>query len=153
MLRQAPVVTAIPVSDLDRAKAFYRDTLGLEIILEGETEALFAAGRGTMLGIYQPVKDAGPERTVAGFGVPDLGALVAELEARGVRFEDYDLADFRTDGHIVEIEGRRNAFFRDSESNLLALDEVPAQLFEAIQEKLEGGGGIAHSDSVTQSGT
>jgi hypothetical protein len=67
------------------------------------------------------------------FEVEDLEATVAELRARGVVFEEYDLPGFRTVGGIADIEGNypskgatgeRGAWFRDSEGNMLGVGQL-----------------------------
>ncbi|HEX9410251.1 MAG TPA: VOC family protein [Actinomycetota bacterium] len=125
------------MDDLQRAKAFYEDTLGLEVVFEGEGFVLLAAGEETLVILYQPVPDSGSDRTLAAFtpNGSDLASVVSEVDARGVRFEDYDLPGFKTDGHIVEDpNGMRSAFFRDSEGNILAIDSIPDEL----RTELEG---------------
>ncbi len=137
MLSAARATATIPVDDLQRAKAFYEDTLGLEVVFEGEGFVLLAAGEETLVILYQPVPDSGSDRTLAAFtpNGSDLASVVSEVDARGVRFEDYDLPGFKTDGHIVEDpNGMRSAFFRDSEGNILAIDSIPDEL----RTELEG---------------
>jgi hypothetical protein len=56
--------------------------------------------------------------------VPDLVAEVADLQERGVRFEDYDLPDLRTENHIAAMGDERAAWFRDTEGNALCVHEV-----------------------------
>jgi catechol 2,3-dioxygenase-like lactoylglutathione lyase family enzyme len=138
MLRAARATATIPVDDLPRAKAFYEDTLKLDVVLEGEGFALLAAGEETLVILYQPVPDSGPDRTLAAFTLngSDLASVVSELDARGVHFEDYDLPGFKTDGHIVEDpNGMRSAFFRDSEGNILAIDSIPDELRTELERK------------------
>lgn len=70
--------------------------------------------------------------TQIGFEVDDLDRVVAELRARGLRFETVDVPHFTADGDIVTVpgnypskgNGERGAFFRDSEGNLLALGQA-----------------------------
>lgn len=139
MLRAARATATIPVDDPQRAKAFYEGTLGLEVVLEGEGFVLLAAGEETLVILYQPVPGSGSGRTLAAFTLngSDLTSAVSELDARGVRFEDYDLPGFKTERHIVEDpNGMRSAFFRDSEGNILAVDSIPDELRTELERKI-----------------
>jgi catechol 2,3-dioxygenase-like lactoylglutathione lyase family enzyme len=111
----------LPASDVDRARAWYSDKLGLEPIVSGE-ELTYQAG-ATRFGIY-PSANAGTNRaTAARLIVADFDAARADLLAKGVVFEDYDFGDdFRTvDGVLVSPDGEKTAWFKDSEGNILAL--------------------------------
>jgi len=139
MLRAARATATIPVDDVQRAKAFYEGTLGLDVVLEGEGFVLLAAGEETLVILYQPVPGSGSDRTLAAFTLngSDLTSAVTELDARGVRFEDYDRPGFRTEGHIVEDpSGMHSAFFRDSEGNILAIDSIPDELRTELERKI-----------------
>jgi hypothetical protein len=111
----------LPASDVDRARAWYLDKLGLEPIVSGE-ELTYQAGV-TRFGIY-PSANAGTNRaTAARLIVGDFDAARADLLDKGVIFEDYDFGDdFRTvDGVLVSPDGEKTAWFKDSEGNILAL--------------------------------
>jgi catechol 2,3-dioxygenase-like lactoylglutathione lyase family enzyme len=122
MLGDFPLQTMIPAADLARARAFYADTLGLKVVHEHPEEIEFESG-GARFGVYPTRVAAGSEATIAGWSVEDLDAEVQELRARGVTFEDYDIADITTVDGIVEIDGERAAWFRDSEGNVLAVSQ------------------------------
>jgi catechol 2,3-dioxygenase-like lactoylglutathione lyase family enzyme len=130
MLDRGDVAARLPARDLTRARAFYRDKLGLEPVEERpggleyrcgtRTFALFAAGGPS--GTYTPM----------GWEVDDLDATVAALRARGVVFEEYDLPGIRTVKGIARVEGNypsrggvgeRAVWFKDSEGNLLGIGE------------------------------
>jgi catechol 2,3-dioxygenase-like lactoylglutathione lyase family enzyme len=90
MLSDWPVHAAIPASDIERAKRFYRDTLGLEISYEAEEGVRFDCG-GTEIYIYPPQSAGQATHTLASWRVRDLTSEIAGLRARGVTFEEYDL--------------------------------------------------------------
>jgi catechol 2,3-dioxygenase-like lactoylglutathione lyase family enzyme len=123
MLSGYPVVAVLPVVDIERAKAFYRDRLGLPALpepLPGD-EADFECGGGSRLRLYRRPPVA-VEHTQATFEVDDIRAIVRELTARGVRFEQYDYEGFRTDADgIAEVAGVRGAWFKDTEGNILSV--------------------------------
>ena len=122
-------ITKLPAQDLDRARAFYQDKLGLAPVeeREGGLRYLCAAGEfhlflstGAALGTF----------TQMGFEVENIEAVVADLRSRGVVFETFDLPGFdEGDDGIVKVTdnypskgvGERGIWFRDSEGNLLGL--------------------------------
>lgn len=84
---------------------------------------LFAAEDKTMVMIYENPKLPAPENTVLSFGVSAdrFDALIGELRTKGIVFEDYDVPDMnlKTVDGIAEMEGRKGAWFKDSEGNIL----------------------------------
>jgi catechol 2,3-dioxygenase-like lactoylglutathione lyase family enzyme len=113
------VVATIPVSDLDRSRAFYRDALGLDLLWENPASVRFGCG-GTELSIFRRPGTT-TQHTLAHFEVSDIDATVRELEGRGVTFVDYDDGPLRTTGHIAPIGPARGAWFHDPDGNTLGL--------------------------------
>jgi catechol 2,3-dioxygenase-like lactoylglutathione lyase family enzyme len=122
MLGDARVAASIPVLDLERSKAFYRDVLGLRITEDTPFGAFFAAGDGTGLLIF-PRADVAREHTMAGFEVDDLETTMKALEERGVTFDEVDLPGIQQGGKVAQLGPVRSAWFRDSEGNVLAVTE------------------------------
>ncbi len=121
MLSNAEVGATIAVRDLSRAKSFYRDSLGLKVGEERPTGILFECGRGTFIDIY-PSQFAGTARsTVAGFRVDDLDATMADLQARGVQFEQYDSPTLKTKNGVAQLGPYRVCWFKDPEGNILSI--------------------------------
>jgi len=120
-LRASRLIVTIPVANLDRALAYYRDVLRFDLLRTSEAGALLQAGEGRVL-LYQSSAPA-PAHTLAGFEVDRLEPLIEALAARGVRFEDYDLPGLRTVDHVAWIGPERAAWFRDSEGNILSISE------------------------------
>jgi len=120
MLGATKVVATLPVSDLERAKAFYGGTLGLTLLWENPASARFRCGDSSELSVFKgPVKDT--EHTLAHFEVTNLEALVRDLESKGVAFLDYTEGPLVTTGHIAQIGPARGAWFRDPDGNTLGL--------------------------------
>ena len=123
-------ITKLPAQDLDRARAFYRDKLGLEPVEEREGGLRYYCGAGEFH-VFLSSGAASGASTQLGFEVEDIEAVMAELRARGVVFDELDIPGFETTDGIVEVEdnypskgaGERGAFFRDSEGNVLALGQ------------------------------
>lgn len=118
-LTTAPAYAVLPAEDLERARAFYEDTLGLRVTdLTGE-QFLLHAGSGTQVLVYQRERTAA-KHTVMSFVVDDVRATVSELKSRGVTFEDYDLPGIVTHDGIAEMEdGTTAAWFTDPEGNIV----------------------------------
>ncbi|MFG2053386.1 VOC family protein [Micromonospora sp. NPDC048930] len=122
MLTHAPMEAALPASDMERAKGFYRDTLGLTISREAEDAVHFESG-GTTFFIY-PTPNAGQApHTLAAWIVADLDAEMADLRRRGVTFEEYDLPGLKTVNGVAELGTLRGAWFKDSEGNILGVSQ------------------------------
>jgi predicted enzyme related to lactoylglutathione lyase len=112
----------LPVSDLARAKAFYRDALGLEPFEEQpDGSARYRVGE-TMFMLY-PSEFAGTNRATAmGLQVEDIDAAAAELRSRGVEFQDLAFGDVRTvDGILTLPSGTRGGWFSDTEGNIIGV--------------------------------
>jgi predicted enzyme related to lactoylglutathione lyase len=122
MLRAAPIRAYIPVSDLSRARNFYEKTLGLTPKEEYAGGVIYECG-GAEVFMY-PTKNAGTSKASQAFWqVRDVEAEVAELKARGVVFEEYDMPGIRMKNSIATGGGAKTAWFKDSEGNVLAVSQ------------------------------
>jgi catechol 2,3-dioxygenase-like lactoylglutathione lyase family enzyme len=131
MLRNSNVSTRLPARDLERARRFYAEKLGLEPIEEQPGGLRYQCGDGHF-SLFQSAGVPSGEHTQMAWEVDDLNAVVEELRRRGVLFEDVDLPDLRTVDGIAEVAGNypssgsvaeRAAWFRDSEGNLLGIGQ------------------------------
>src|SRR5437870_4782229 len=123
MLENATAHATIAVSDLDRAKKFYEDTLGLKRIDERSDGVRYQVSSSWIL-VY-PSQFAGTAKsTYATFEVDDVEKAVQELRDRGVTFEDYDMPGLKTVNGIAEIQGVKGAWFKDPDGNILAIGQV-----------------------------
>jgi catechol 2,3-dioxygenase-like lactoylglutathione lyase family enzyme len=121
MFESATAHATIAVSDLDRAKKFYGEILGLKVQDERSDGVTYQAGGGTWFLVY-PSQFAGTAKsTYMSFEVEDLDAAVRELRERGVVFEEYDMPGLKTVDGIAEIQGVRGAWFKDPDENILAV--------------------------------
>ncbi|MGD2105712.1 MAG: VOC family protein [Anaerolineae bacterium] len=126
MIADAPLTAILPASDIERAKRFYSEKVGLRPadLAVPDDGAVFLGGSGTMLYLYEREGGTKADHTVAGWLVEDLEQAVAELRGRGIAFESYDMPGLKTDEQgIAESGGARGAWFKDSEGNILALTE------------------------------
>jgi catechol 2,3-dioxygenase-like lactoylglutathione lyase family enzyme len=114
----------LAASNLERARAWYAEKLGLEPYRAYEGELLVYRSGQTHLSVYRTPSAGTAKNTVAEWHVDDLRAEVAALRARGVVFEEYDFGSSRTvDGILADSDGSLNAWFTDSEGNILGLVE------------------------------
>jgi catechol 2,3-dioxygenase-like lactoylglutathione lyase family enzyme len=91
MLKNAPIVPYIPVADVDRARKFYEEKVGLKPREEYAGGVIYECGNGSWVVMY-PSPGAGTSKASTAFWqVDDVVAEVAELKARGVAFEEYDI--------------------------------------------------------------
>lgn len=134
MLQSSKVAARIPVSNLERAKAFYSDKLGLTPSEERPGGLRYRCGSGEF-SLFQSSGAASGEHTQMAWEVDDIEAAVDELRSRGVAFEEYDLPGLTTVNGIAEVAGNypsrggvgeRAAWFKDSEGNLLAIGQAMA---------------------------
>jgi len=124
MLINAPVHPTLPVVDLNRAKKFYQEKLGLKVIMEDPSPgAVLQAGDGTFLYIFQRGATKA-DHTAASFTVKDVEATVKELKAKGVVFEDIDTPGFKTVDGIATMGELKGAWFKDTEGNILAVTNM-----------------------------
>jgi catechol 2,3-dioxygenase-like lactoylglutathione lyase family enzyme len=131
LLAAGEAATRLPARDLERARAFYSEKLGLEPVEERPGGLRYECGGGRF-SLFESTGAASGEHTQMGWEVADIDAVVAQLRSRGVVFEDVDVPGLRTVDGIAEVEGNypsaggvgeRAAWFRDSEGNLLGIGQ------------------------------
>jgi catechol 2,3-dioxygenase-like lactoylglutathione lyase family enzyme len=125
------VATRLPAQDLDRARRFYSERLGLEPVDEWPGGLLYRCG-DVDFALFRSTGASPGTFTQMAWEVDDIESVVGELVRRGVEFEEVDAPGFRTRDGIAEIDGNypskgargeRGAWFRDSEGNLLGIGE------------------------------
>ena len=122
MLGSAPIRAYIPVSDVSRARRFYEKTVGLRPKEEYAGGVIYECG-GAEVFMY-PTSNAGTSKASQAFWqVEDVEAEVAELKARGVVFEEYDMPGIKMKDSIATGGGAKTAWFKDSEGNILAVSQ------------------------------
>jgi len=123
-LGKQPIIAFVATGDAERARKFYRDTLGLRLVLDQLPAALVFDAHGTMLRVT-PVKELLPPRyTVLGWEVPDIVAAAKALEKAGVRFERYagfeqdEMGIWTAPGGVAKV-----AWFNDPDGNILSISQ------------------------------
>ena len=121
MLQAFPMYAYIPAGDVARARRFYEDKVGLRPAEEVAGGVVYRFAGGTACFLY-PTPNAGTSKASQAFWqVADIEREVAELKARGVVFENYDLPGEKSASGVLEAGGARAAWFKDSEGNIMAL--------------------------------
>jgi len=124
MLVESEVFASIPASDLQRAKAWYEEKLGLTPSMDMPGALLYRCGNGTAFLLYETSFAGTGKHTIAGWNVADLDKEMAELRNRGVTFEEYDMPGLKTINGVAELDGMRSAWFKDSEGNALTVGQM-----------------------------
>jgi catechol 2,3-dioxygenase-like lactoylglutathione lyase family enzyme len=121
MLQKAPMHAYIPVTDVARARKFYEGKLGFEPKEEMSGGVVYEFGDRTACFLY-PTPNAGTSKASQAFWqVDDVEKEVAELKARGVELEEYDLPGTKTENGITIGGGAKTAWFKDPDGNILAV--------------------------------
>jgi predicted enzyme related to lactoylglutathione lyase len=125
MLNDSRVEANIPASDLQRARNFYAEKLGLTPTEEfGEESLAYRTDAGTRFNIYRTAYAGQAGHTIAQWHVDDIESEVRDLKTKGIRFEVYDMPGVTWDGEIASLEGMgRAAWFKDSEGNIMCIDQ------------------------------
>ena len=132
MLKNGRVATRIPVRDLDRARVFYAEKLGLAPTEERPGGLLYRFPNGSEFALFESAGSASGTHTQMGWEVDDLDATVADLKRRGVIFEEVEMPGMEAEDGIVEVpgnypskggRGERAAWFRDLDGNMFGLGQ------------------------------
>jgi catechol 2,3-dioxygenase-like lactoylglutathione lyase family enzyme len=130
MLKDGRVATRLPAQDLQRARAFYAEKLGLEPSEERPGGLLYRCAGG-VFALFESTGASAGTFTQMAWEVDDLAATVAELRRRGVAFEEVDVPGLKTVDGIALVAGNypskgtgeKAAWFRDSEGNMLGIGQ------------------------------
>ena len=123
MLGKADATPMIAVKDLDRARKFYEDTLGLETEEAMGGEVLEVKSGDTLINVYRSEFAGTNKATTLTFEVDDIEAEVSELKGKGIFFESYDMPGLERKGDLYVGEGVKTAWFKDPDGNILSLFE------------------------------
>lgn len=120
MLTDSDIMAVLPAKDINRARDFYRDKLGLEPSEPGaEDNLIYTGGHGTGFLLYQTENAGTAKNTQMGWSTDNIEREMEELRARGVVFEEYDQPGLKTENGIATDDFGKAAWFLDSEGNIL----------------------------------
>jgi catechol 2,3-dioxygenase-like lactoylglutathione lyase family enzyme len=124
MLGESKAFSGFSVDDIEKAKRFYGETLGLEVTEEHGLLNVRVGG-GTTILVYPKPNHTPATFTILNFPVESVERTVDELMAAGVTFETYDVPGLTTDERgIARGQGPTIAWFRDPAGNILSVLEV-----------------------------
>ena len=124
MLGDSPVHPVLLARDLDQARTFFHDKLGLEILVEYEHAIHFRCGNGSKIAISKSTTGTADSQTQIGWEVPDLRRELDDLRPRGVTIEDYDSPDLKTVDGIADVGFAWMAWIIDPGTNAHAIIEL-----------------------------
>ncbi|HEY1501216.1 MAG TPA: glyoxalase superfamily protein [Acidobacteriaceae bacterium] len=124
-LSEYNIIAFVTIVDVERAKRFYGDTLGLRLVSEEPPFALVFDAHGIMLRLGMGKELPPASGTVLGWQVPDIGAAVRNLESVGVHFERYEFLKQDDSGVWGSPTGAKVAWFKDPDGNTLSVSEHP----------------------------
>ncbi len=118
------VIPTIPAANIDRAKKFYTDKLGLEVDNHSsDPGGVMFNCNGTTFFLYQSQYAGTAKNTAMTFETDNLDREMKDLRNKGVRFEDYDMGDLKTVNGVAATGDIKSAWFKDTEGNIIALTE------------------------------
>ena len=121
MLSDFPSYATLPASDLARARRYYEDKLGFKPSSVDSAGVTYRAQNASLY-LYTSTFAGTNKATAAGFNVTDVVAMVAELKARGITFEEYDMGgEYKTVNSIMKTPDGMAAWFKDTEGNIIGL--------------------------------
>ncbi|MDQ0635162.1 catechol 2,3-dioxygenase-like lactoylglutathione lyase family enzyme [Arthrobacter pascens] len=124
MLKDLEIMAVLPAKDINRAKDFYRDKLGLEPSETPEDDSLmYRAGKGTSFLVYQTENAGSAKNTQMGWETDNIEREMEELRGRGVVFEEYDFPGLKTENGVATNDWGKAAWFLDSEGNILNISQ------------------------------
>ncbi len=125
MLNDSLVTANIPASDLERARRFYADTLGLTPADENPGGLVYTTAGGTTFFLYETEYAGQAGHTIAQWHVTDVQAEVDALTSKGLQFDHYDMPGVTWEGDIATMGDMGHAaWFKDSEGNIMCIDDM-----------------------------
>jgi len=124
MLGKVDATPMIAVKDIDRARKFYEDTLGLKTKDEMEGELLTMKSGDTLINVYRSEFAGTNKATALTFDVDDIDSEVKDLKDKGIFFEHYNMPGLEQRGDLHVAEGVKMAWFKDPDGNILSLVET-----------------------------
>jgi len=124
MLDKFPVYAVLASSDLERARSWYQEKIGMTPKQEDPGGLWYACADGTWLFVTRSQFAGTARNTFASFKVQGLESVMSELRGRGVAFEEYDLPEFKTIDGQFAMGPYKAAWFKDADGNIIEISEV-----------------------------
>jgi catechol 2,3-dioxygenase-like lactoylglutathione lyase family enzyme len=124
MLSDKDAVATVAVKNLDSARRFYEQTLGLTKVMENEEVLAFTSGKSTLF-VYRSQYAGTNKATAVTWVTDDIEETVNTLKGRGVSFEHYDLPNLSRQGDLHVAGTMKTAWFKDPDGNIFSLVTPP----------------------------
>jgi catechol-2,3-dioxygenase len=121
MLAEHPIDVMLTAPDLETAKRFYADKIGLDVLIDRDEFVTFRCGDGSRLVVTWTSNPSSDQHTKANWRVADVAAEVAQLRARGVEVAEYDGPDLKTVDGVADVGFGLAAWFVDPGGNTIGL--------------------------------
>jgi extradiol dioxygenase family protein len=121
MLAKHPIDVMLMATDLEAARHFYGDRVGLDVLIESDDFVTFGCGGDSRLVVTRTSSASGEQQTKASWRVTDVVAEVAELRARGVDVVEYDEPYLKTVDGVADVGFALSAWFVDPGGNTIGL--------------------------------
>jgi catechol 2,3-dioxygenase-like lactoylglutathione lyase family enzyme len=118
------VHTVLPAADLDRARSFYHEKLGMDPDEMRDGTIVFHPFPGGAFEIYETPNAGTAQNTQMGWVTDDLDGEMSVMRSHGVVFEEYDFPGMKTENGVVSNDTMRSAWFRDSEGNFICISQM-----------------------------
>ena len=127
MFKTTRVFSSFSVDDLQKARSFYGQTLGLEVSDGPMGQLVLTLADGHRVLVYGKPNHQAATFTILNFSVPDADQAVDALTKLGIRFEVFDSPDLKTDAKGISRRGPTIAWFKDPAGNFLSVvQETPS---------------------------
>jgi catechol 2,3-dioxygenase-like lactoylglutathione lyase family enzyme len=114
----------LPAQNIERAKKFYADKLGMKPDETYPDGSLFYHCRESSFLVYPSQYAGTAKNTALGFQTDNLDREVKELRSKGVKFEEYDMPGLKTINGVATMGNLKAAWFKDTEGNILAINQM-----------------------------
>jgi catechol 2,3-dioxygenase-like lactoylglutathione lyase family enzyme len=141
MLLNGLVSATIPAADFKRARQFYEQKLGFKPIAEDPSPGImYRTNQGSLFYLYYQKNFAKCDHTALSFIVDNVESEVKELKTKGIKFEEYDIPemDIKTVNGIASFAGLKGAWFKDTETNIIAISELSKSTTAKIKKQMAG---------------
>ena len=127
MLDRFPAIAILPTLDLERAKAWWAEKVGMIPTKVDFGGAWYQCAEGSWIGMVQTPNAGTAKNTAVSFQVTDIESLMDDLRGRGLVFEEYDMGgDMKTQNGLLEMGAYKAAWFQDSEGNNVEIAQLPS---------------------------
>jgi catechol 2,3-dioxygenase-like lactoylglutathione lyase family enzyme len=121
MLKDSTSHTDIATKDIDKAREFYGDELGLKEMKRDENGDTYYQSGASTIKVYQSNSAGTNQATYMSWDVDDINGTVDELKSKGVSFEHYNMPGVTVEGDVHKIGHELAAWFKDPDGNILCL--------------------------------